>query len=331
MIVRTAALLLALPALAHADLTSAQPPAFRGAEGTSYAGFADWSGLAGGGALPDDPGTTAQAVFLTASDGPGFVASPGGIACSSATPVQFLVAYGDGFRGTVEEVVVQIAAPGIDTAAVTLAYVSGMSPGSETLLPAETVDLAPGERLFRFHSNTLGPLPSGVFGTFQEFGVRIAFPGPACLDELQLDVRHRLDGAFEPGCDPPFANSIGFEAGLGAWGSSVAADNRLTLVATGVPPSTFGIFLVSDTFQPASCPNGCPGLLCLGGTIARILPVQQAGPDASFSATLDLTALPFTPSVAVQPGSTWYFQGWYRDRNPLPTSDFTASLGVQFL
>jgi hypothetical protein len=51
-----------------------------------------------------------------------------------------------------------------------------------------------------------------------------------------------------------------------------------------------------------------------------------------FSLALDLTRTP-TPAglVSVSAGETRFFQGWYRDANPGVTSNFTASLEVDFL
>jgi hypothetical protein len=73
------------------------------------------------------------------------------------------------------------------------------------------------------------------------------------------------------------------------------------------------------------------GELCLGGAIGRIPPPGLGGGDRSFSTTLDLTVIP-TPTgpTSVIPGSTWHIQGWYRDANPWPTSNFTQTISLLF-
>jgi hypothetical protein len=37
-----------------------------------------------------------------------------------------------------------------------------------------------------------------------------------------------------------------------------------------------------------------------------------------------------TGAVSAQVGETWNFQAWYRDSNPVNTSDFTDAIGVEF-
>ena len=39
---------------------------------------------------------------------------------------------------------------------------------------------------------------------------------------------------------------------------------------------------------------------------------------------------PRDPVVAVQPGDTWFFQAWYRDNNPTPTSNFSDGIQIDF-
>ena len=44
---------------------------------------------------------------------------------------------------------------------------------------------------------------------------------------------------------------------------------------------------------------------------------------------VDLTQLP-PLGHAVQPGETWNFQAWFRDKNPTSTSNFTDGLSILF-
>ena len=77
-------------------------------------------------------------------------------------------------------------------------------------------------------------------------------------------------------------------------------------------------------------PGGSDGNLCLAGKIGRFASqVQSSGPGGEFSIPVDLSDLP-PPLSAVLPGETWNFQAWYRDANPVPTSNFTQGLAVGF-
>ena len=53
--------------------------------------------------------------------------------------------------------------------------------------------------------------------------------------------------------------------------------------------------------------------------------MQESTAQGEVSFTVDVTALPRPGGThAVQPGETWYFQCWFRDRNPNRTSDLTG-------
>lgn len=45
---------------------------------------------------------------------------------------------------------------------------------------------------------------------------------------------------------------------------------------------------------------------------------------------IDVNSIPLTPVVAITAGETWSFQGWFRDNNPGPTSNFTDGIEVVF-
>jgi streptogramin lyase len=133
-------------------------------------------------------------------------------------------------------------------------------------------------------------------------------------------------------CSPAVPNSTGAPASLVAFGSAVASDDLLTLVATGLPANQLGYFLASRSqgFVPGA--GGSQGNLCLALPIARF--AQQLGSSGAggwFSIQVDLTAIPTTPASAVVAGDTWSFQAWYRDANPGQTSNFTDGVAVTFL
>jgi hypothetical protein len=80
--------------------------------------------------------------------------------------------------------------------------------------------------------------------------------------------------------------------------------------------------------------GGSQGDLCVGGFIGRYsLPgqIKNSGATGSFSLVIDLAAMPQPAgSVAVQAGETWYFQAWYRDANPMSTSNSTDGVRISF-
>ncbi|MEL6716636.1 MAG: hypothetical protein AAFP86_22855, partial [Planctomycetota bacterium] len=85
-------------------------------------------------------------------------------------------------------------------------------------------------------------------------------------------------------------NSLGAPGAMGAFGSRRAADNDVTLVASGLPPQQFGIFVVSATQGLQAVPNG--GNLCLGGQIGRyqaFAQIFQVSPSGEGALRLDTT------------------------------------------
>lgn len=124
-------------------------------------------------------------------------------------------------------------------------------------------------------------------------------------------------------CGPAVPNSSGQSGVIAAFGSDVAADNDVRLEASQLAQDQFGYFLNSMT-TGLSNPPGSQGNLCLGGAIGRYSSnVLQTGATGAMTLQLDLTQTP-TPGgkVAIQAGQTWYFQAWFRDKNPTTTSNF---------
>lgn len=103
-------------------------------------------------------------------------------------------------------------------------------------------------------------------------------------------------------------NSTGAASRIAGWGSSVVASNDFTLTATELPPNSNGLFFFgpSQVYVPAQ-----NGFRCVGGSLLRILPANQANAQGVVARTLDLTS----PALAtnVLPGTTLNFQRWYRD------------------
>ena len=134
-------------------------------------------------------------------------------------------------------------------------------------------------------------------------------------------------------CSPGVINTSGQSGIVRAQGSSVAAENDLTLVALQLPPGEFAFFLGSQTQAFVPWPGGSRGHLCLGGALARFN--GQVGPISNFGSfiqPLDLSDVPEPPffHAVVQAGETWNFQLWHRDNLFGPASNFTSAVSVLF-
>jgi hypothetical protein len=141
----------------------------------------------------------------------------------------------------------------------------------------------------------------------------------------------------QPICAPSVPNSTGMGGEIAAAGSLDVATNSLSLLATSLPPATFGFFLVSSTQDLVTSVPGSEGTLCLGGAIGRYVAanqIQNSGAAGQFELALDLSAIP-CPSgsfIAAQPGDTWFFQAWHRDTAASggATSNFTTAVELTF-
>ena len=51
-----------------------------------------------------------------------------------------------------------------------------------------------------------------------------------------------------------------------------------------------------------------------------------------YSIVVDMTTVPEPPGLShvIVAGETWNFQCWYRDVNPIPTSNFTDGTSIAF-
>jgi FG-GAP-like repeat len=133
-------------------------------------------------------------------------------------------------------------------------------------------------------------------------------------------------------CSPAVANSTGAPGVITAFGSDVAAAGDLLLVATQLPPNQFGYFLASETQGLVIGPGGSQGNLCLAGSIGRFAAqVATSGPGGRIELQVDTLNIPTTPPQGILQGSTWNFQLWHRDKNPVVTSNFTDAVSILFL
>ena len=151
------------------------------------------------------------------------------------------------------------------------------------------------------------------------------------FDMLRIEKQIEADDVGTNYCGPANLNSSGQSAVISAFGSDVASANNFQLIAEQCPPNKFAYFLGGMTAGFAANPGGSQGNLCLSGQIARFNgQIGSTNSSGSFAIDVDLTSIPLFPPVAVQAGETCYWQCWYRDNNPTPTSNFTDGLQVTF-
>lgn len=178
----------------------------------------------------------------------------------------------------------------------------------------------------------VGVYPRSEFEVAQ-FAIRNAF-GEAVLDFAftEFEVERVIDSLGSPYCGPAVPNSTGQSASISARGAAEAAENLFELAADGLPPGQFGFFVASRSAGFVAGPGGSAGNLCLGGQIARVFPsLQNSGAAGQLRHVLDLSSVPLPSGAApVLAGETWRFQAWFRDADPLPTSNLTDGLEVTF-
>lgn len=133
-------------------------------------------------------------------------------------------------------------------------------------------------------------------------------------------------------CSPAQVNSTGAPGVLEAFGSDARVANNITLRASALPPGVFSFALASRTQDFVPLVPGSQGALCLGGSIGRYVgpgQVRQVDGAGLASLQIDLDTIPQpTGAVSGVVGETWNFQVWYRDANPMPTSNFTDGVSV---
>ncbi|HIF41961.1 MAG TPA: hypothetical protein EYQ74_12785 [Planctomycetes bacterium] len=173
-------------------------------------------------------------------------------------------------------------------------------------------------------SVTSGETVSGTVNLFGKDGAGTT------LDVKQIPFSALVGPVGQNYCGPANLNSSGMSARLRASGSTLAGDS-LRLIADQLPLQQFGYFLASQTQGFVPNPGGSQGNICLGGTIARLVSqLGNSGPMGQIVVDVDTSAIPLSPPVAVQPGETWNFQLWFRDKNPGRTSNFTDAVAVTF-
>lgn len=204
---------------------------------------------------------------------------------------------------------------------------------------ADLDNVSPGQRIFDLRIE--GELVADDVDSVAQFGAGVAFHRAFDVevtdDDLDVQFQSFVDvpsiaalelealpaGHFARECTAN-PNSSGAAGRLDFIGSTSLADDRLLLIARNLPNNTFCVFFQGTTPIQASIPGG---ILCIGQPLYRHLPVQANGSSASF---LLVPSAPPTPAATITAGSTWRFQGWFRDGGTSPMWGFTDSLKFQF-
>jgi subtilisin family serine protease len=102
-------------------------------------------------------------------------------------------------------------------------------------------------------------------------------------------------------------NSVGPGAVMSVIGAPSVSANAFSLMASGCPPNSFGIFYMGPTATQVPFGNG---FRCISGPIVR-LPLVQANVFGDAIHQLDIPSL--NPAAGIAPGATKRFQFWYRN------------------
>jgi hypothetical protein len=125
-------------------------------------------------------------------------------------------------------------------------------------------------------------------------------------------------------------NSTGRAAQLHAIGNTAVQLDHLILLIRDTPVGSLGFILASRLPSNLLLGGGSQGVLCLGTPVLRfsnyVLNDRGTG-IVSFRPRLGQ----FPQSTSVHAGDTWYFQYWYRDTNPMVTSNTSNALRINFL
>lgn len=111
------------------------------------------------------------------------------------------------------------------------------------------------------------------------------------------------------------ANSVGAGAALRSDGSASVSLDNLELRVEGMPPSTSALIFMGGAGSSVLLGDGVRCVAAGPASLCRF-PVRTADSAGQASWTqLVATAAGGGPACTIAAGSTWYFQGWYRDVN----------------
>jgi len=120
------------------------------------------------------------------------------------------------------------------------------------------------------------------------------------------------------------ANSTGGGAVITGLGTGSVGQDDLGLRMGPIAPNQFGLFYVG-TNQLLGIPFG-DGLRCVGGLVNRFPPASSGATDEITIMNVISFGNPiFVPTNLFAAGSTWNFQGWYRDSSGPCSSSFNLT------
>ncbi|MEZ6017751.1 MAG: hypothetical protein R3F49_21770 [Planctomycetota bacterium] len=180
-----------------------------------------------------------------------------------------------------------------------------------------------------------GPIVCAPYTSSLAAPIRSAASGLTyAIAEGDTDMLVRFDLVDdERVCAPAPLNGLGRSVALSAAGSGLAGD-ILHLRAEGLQPgSMLGYLLTSLALaQPYPAAAGI-GVLCLAAPLQRLTMTAQVADGSGsqrFAIDTGAIATPLGP-VALQPGDSWCFQTWFRDRiGGAATSNTSDALRVTF-
>lgn len=159
--------------------------------------------------------------------------------------------------------------------------------------------------------------------------------GVVAIDDFEYFAMPEFGTSY---CNSATLNSTGHAGEIRAFGAPLARHNSVTLSATDLPMNQVGLFLVSPGQGMVANPGGSQGSLCLGngapiGRYNRSADeIFNTGLTGRAHLILNLLDTPMpTGSERILAGQTMNFQVWYRDQNPISTSNFTNAITLAFL
>lgn len=226
----------------------------------------------------------------------------------------------------------------LDVPGGTVLHVGAADVDMDGLVDVYATSNLSGSNDLRWYQN----LGFGFFGPAQVVPGAIDGSGEMAVYDADQDAD--VDFVFATGFSPQATdlgnvyctsnpNSTGLNGQLRISGTDVRSIDAMALVATSLPPNTFGIFATSRTADSVSGPGGSAGILCLGGAIGRYQgpgQILSSSVGGTFRLVIDLDAMaqPSGSTNAVA-GQTWRFQAWHRDVvNGGVTSNFTDASAV---
>ncbi len=162
---------------------------------------------------------------------------------------------------------------------------------------------------FQDRTDDLAPYRGeGVIGLISSFGI------DAQGEVYILDNQGEVFKIIEENCEVSnychtSPNSAGEGATIGNVGSVSIAEGDFALTVAGAIPKKFGMFFYGD--HPDGALFG-DGFRCVRRPIYRLEPVIQLDGQGAGSVIVDFQNPPQS-QARILPGSTWYFQFWFRD------------------